>query len=152
MAQVRLNEQQLQKCIAESIKRILKEETEREIDDKIVDLISFLHNAQKPLREIHWNTRELELHSATDEAIGDLFGWEDSLAETFINNRDIKLTINENKPSSSEDFKAILNELCDLANEVRSLISDKKDYTNINAVIDEILEKSKQLLYKGELK
>ena len=152
MTQVKLNEKALHKLIAESIVKILKEERSEDVDNKIIDLISFLHNAQKPVREIHWNTDKYALHMVTDESIDELCSWEDSLAETFISGKDIKLLINETKPSSNEDYKSILAELCDMASDIRSLISDKSAYNNINAIIDEILEKSKQLLYKGELK
>ena len=53
MSQYKLTEKQLHSLIAESIVRILKEDRSEDIDNKIVNLISYLHNAQKPVREIH---------------------------------------------------------------------------------------------------
>lgn len=149
---IKLNENDLRNMIAESVKRILKEERSEEVDNEIVNLISFLHNAQKPVREIHWNTKEYGHHMVTDEAIENLAEWEDSLAETFISDRDVDLKINEEKPSSNDDFKTIMKELYDLAGSVKEKISDKKEYDNICAVVDEILETTNQLLYKSELK
>ena len=128
MSQYKLTEQQLHSLIAESIVKILKEDRSEDIDNKIVNLISYLHNAQKPVREIHWNTNEYALHMVTDETIGDLCEWEDSLAETFVSDRDIKLLINDTKPSSSEDYKSIMTELCDMASDIKNSISDKKEY------------------------
>lgn len=151
MAQIKLTEQQLNSLIAESINRILKEERSNDIDSKIVNLISYLHNAQKPVREIHWNTNEYALHMVTDETIDALCEWEDSLAETFISDRDVTFLINDTKPSSKE-YKSIMSELCDMASEIKESISDKKEYDNTCAVLDEILEKSNQLLYKNQLK
>ena len=151
MLTVRFKEKQLNNLIKESIKKVLKEERSADIDDKIINLISYLHNSQKNIREIHWNTNEFALHMVTDETISHLFGWEDSLAETFISGRDIELTINDTKPSSNE-FKTIMNELCDMCSEIKKEISDNKDYDNICAVVDEILEVSNQLLYKNNLK
>lgn len=151
MTQVKLNEKALHKLIAESIVKILKEERSEDVDNKIIDLISFLHNAQKPVREIHWNTDKYALHMVTDESIDELCSWEDSLAETFISGKDIKLLINETKPSSNEDYKAIMEELINLASEIKEKISDNKDYDNICAVVDEILETSNQLIYKAQL-
>lgn len=151
MAHIKLTEQQLNSLIAESINKILKEERSNDIDDKIINLISYLHNAQKPVREIHWNTNEYALHMVTDETIGALCEWEDSLAETFMSDRDVTLLINDTKPSSKE-YKSIMSELCDMASEIKESISDKKEYDNTCAVLDEILEKSNQLLYKNQLK
>lgn len=151
MTQVKLNEKALHKLIAESIVKILKEERSEDVDNKIIDLISFLHNAQKPVREIHWNTDKYALHMVTDESIGELCSWEDSLAETFISGKDIKLLINETKPSSNEDYKSIMEELINLASKIKEMISDNKDYDNICAVVDEILETSNQLIYKAQL-
>ena len=151
MARIKLTEQQLQYIISEAIqKRVLKEEKSEDIDNKIVNLISYLHNSQKDLRELHWNTRELAMHSVTDESIGDVLGWEDGLAETFISDTNKELLINETKPSE-KDFKKILSELCDMCSNIKERISGNKEYDNICAVIDEILEKSNQLLYKGQL-
>lgn len=151
MTQVKLNEKALHKLIAESIVKILKEERSEDVDNKIIDLISFLHNAQKPVREIHWNTDKYALHMVTDESIDELCSWEDSLAETFISGKDIKLLINETKPSSNEDYKSIMEELIKLTSEIKEMISDNKDYDNICAVVDEILETSNQLIYKAQL-
>ena len=107
-----MDKQILKRIVNESIKHVIKEETENE--NKIIDLISFLHNAQLPVREIHWNTRNNALHLLTDEVIKNLFEWEDTLAESFISSKSITLKINNTKPSSSEDLKSILNELIDL--------------------------------------
>ena len=152
MERVKITEGQLRRMIAESLKSILKEERSEGVDSKIEDLISFLHNAQKPVREIHWNTNEYALHMVTDETIDKLLEWEDSLAETFIADRDTELKINEKKPSSSEDFKSIVKELYTLASDIKGSISGNKDYDNIAAVLDEILEICNSLLYKSQLK
>ena len=152
MAKIRLTESELREMILTAVKRNLKEERSDGTDSKIKDLISFLHNAQKPVREIHWNTDEYSLHMVTDEAIGDLCEWEDGLAEAFMGDRDIELKIGEKKPSSDTDFKAIINELIGLASDVKESVSGNKDYDNVCAVLDEILETSNQLLYKSELK
>ena len=152
MAKIRLTENELRRIIAESVRNILKEERSDEVDNKIKDLISFLHNAQKPVREIHWNTDEYALHMVTDEAIDNLCNWEDGLAEAFMGDRDIELKISEKKPSSDTDFKDIINELVDLASEVKESVSGNKDYDNVCAVLDEILETGNQLLYKSDLK
>lgn len=146
-----MSEQDLRKMISESIRRIIMEERSEEVDNKITDLISYLHNAQKDVREIHWNTNEYALHMVTDETIDNLCDWEDSLAETFIKDRDVKLKINDTKPSSSEDYKSIVQELIDLASEIKEKISGNKEYDNICAVLDEILETGNQLLYKSQL-
>lgn len=151
MRQIRLTEAYLQNLIKESIETILEERSEN-TDSKIEELISFLHNAQKPVREIHWNTNEYALHMVTDETIGDLLKWEDSLAETYLSDRDVTLTIGDKKPSSSEDFKSIVRELNDLASNVKESISGNKDYDNIAAVLDEIMETANALLYKSQLK
>lgn len=152
MAKIRLTENELRRMIAESVRNILKEERSDETDNKIKELISFLHNAQKPVREIHWNTDEYALHMVTDETIDDLCEWEDGLAEAFMGDRDVELKISDKGPSSDSDFKAIVNELVDLASEVKESVSGNKDYDNVCAVLDEILETGNQLLYKAGLK
>lgn len=150
---MKIDENKLRKLISESVKRTLREEQEKSaVDDKIINLISFLHNAQLPVREIHWNTRVNALHLTTDEAIGNLFEWEDTLAEAFISDKNINLKINQTKPSSSEDFSSIMKELVDLASDIKSNISDNKEYDRINAVIDEIIETSNKHLYRAEFK
>ena len=58
MAKIKLTDRELRKIIAESVRKALNEERSDETDNKIKELISFLHNAQKPAREIHWNTDE----------------------------------------------------------------------------------------------
>lgn len=152
MAKIRLTENELRGMILSAVKNILKEERSDDTDNKIKELISFLHNAQKPVREIHWNTDEYALHMVTDETIDDLCEWEDGLAEAFMGDRDIELKISDKKPSSDTDFKSIVNELVDLASGVKESVSGNKDYDNVCAVLDEILETSNQLLYKSELK
>ena len=147
---ITLTESELKSLISESVRRIIKEEEER--NGKIVDLISFLHNAQLPVREIHWNTRNNALHLLTDEAIEELLDWEDRLAETYLGSNLGELKINETKPSSSEDFKSIMEELTDLANEVKDGFGDSNEYDNVNAVIDEILETAKKNIYRAEFK
>ena len=97
MAKISLTDRELRKIIAESVRKALNEERSDETDNKIKELISFLHNAQKPVREIHWNTDEYSLHMVTDEAIGDLCDWEDGLAEAFMGDRDVELKISDNK-------------------------------------------------------
>ena len=135
-----------------AVKKTLNEERSENTDSKIEELISFLHNAQKPVREIHWNTNEYALHMVTDETIGDLLKWEDSLAETYLADRDVELKVGEKKPESSEDFKSIVKELSDLASEVKEAISGNKDYDNIAACVDDIAETCNALLYKSQLK
>ncbi len=152
MKKIRLTESELREMILTAVKRNLKEEKNSGTDSKIEDLISFLHNAQKPVREIHWNTNEYALHMVTDETIGDLLKWEDSLAETFISDRDVELKVGEKKPESSEDFKSIVRELSTLASDVKGAISGNKDYDNIAAVLDDIMETCHSLLYKSQLK
>ena len=152
MAKISLTESELRNMILSAVKRTLNEERSDETDNKIKELISFLHNAQKPVREIHWNTDEYSLHMVTDEAIGDLCDWEDGLAEAFMGDRDVELKISDKKPSSDTEFKTIINELVDLASDVKESVSGNKDYDNVCAVLDEILETSNQLLYKSELK
>ena len=147
---ITITESELKNLISESVRRIIKEEEER--NGKIVDLISFLHNAQLPVREIHWNTRNNALHLLTDEAIGELLDWEDRLAETYLGSNLGELKINEKKPESSEDFKSIMEELVDLANEVKDGFGDSNEYDNVNAVIDEILETAKKNIYRAEFK
>jgi DNA-binding ferritin-like protein len=153
MRQIRLTEARLRGMILEATRRaIMMEERGEETDSKIRELISFLHNAQKPVREIHWNTNEYALHMVTDETIGDLCEWEDGLAEAFLGDRDIELKISDRKPSSDTDFKSIINELVGLASDVKESVSGNKDYDNVCAVLDEILETGNQLLYKSQLK
>ena len=153
MRQIRLTEARLRGMILEATRRaIMMEERGAETDSKIRELISFLHNAQKPVREIHWNTNEYALHMVTDETIDDLCKWEDGLAEAFLGDRDIELKISDRKPSSDNDFKSIINELVGLASDVKESVSGNKDYDNVCAVLDEILETGNQLLYKSQLK
>jgi DNA-binding ferritin-like protein len=152
MAKIKLTESELRNMILNAVKAQLNEERSEDVDSKIKELISFLHNAQKPVREIHWNTNEYALHMVTDETIGDLCEWEDGLAEAFIGDRDIELKISDRKPSSDTEFKTIINELVGLASNVKESVSGNKDYDNVCAVLDEILETSNQLLYKSELK
>lgn len=152
MSAIRLTEENLKSIISESVRRILAEERSDETDNKIKELISFLHNAQKPVREIHWNTSEYALHMVTDETIDDLCEWEDGLAEAYMADRDIELKISDKKPSSDTEFKTIINELIDLASDVKESVSGNKEYDNVCAVLDEILETGSQLLYKSELK
>lgn len=151
MAKIRISENTLKGIILESVRRVLREEEETNASGKVVDLISFLHNAQLPVREIHWNTRNNALHLLTDETIDELLDWEDRLAETYLGGNGGELKINEKKPSGTE-FDGIMNDLIDLANEVRSAMGDKKEYDNINAIIDEILETANKNLYRGEFK
>lgn len=150
MKKIKLNEQQLQKVITESIQKILKEEREETINNKIVDLLSYLHNMQKPLREIHWNTDEYALHMVTDETIDDVLEWEDSLAETFISDTNNKINIKDTNLQNS--YEQLMKDLIELTSTVKNKITDNKSYDNICAVVDEILEKSNQLLYKSKLK
>lgn len=152
MAKISLTDRELRKIIAESVRKALNEERSDETDNKIKELISFLHNAQKPVREIHWNTNEYALHMVTDETIDDFCDWEDGLAEAFLGDRDVELKISDKKPSSDTEFKTIINELVDLAGEVKESVSGNKDYDNVCAVLDEILETGNQLLYKSQLK
>lgn len=152
MAKIRITEAELRRMIIGAVKSRLNEERSENIDTKIEELISYLHNAQKPVREIHWNTNEYALHKTTDEAIGNLFSWEDRLGETYIADRDIELKIGDKKPSSDTDFKSIVNEMIDLASSIKESISGNKEYDNIAAVLDEIMETGKSLLYKGQLK
>lgn len=153
MAKIRITESELRRLVAESVRKaILKEERSESIDSKIEELISFLHNAQKPVREIHWNTNEYALHMLTDASIGELCEWEDSLAETYLADRDVELKISEKKPSSSEDFKSIMKELADLASDIKADISDNKEYDNIATVLDDIIETANANLYKSQLK
>lgn len=152
MKQIRLTEGELRNIIITAVKHRLNEERSENTDSKIEELISFLHNAQKPVREIHWNTNEYALHMVTDETIGDLLKWEDSLAETYLADRDVELKVGEKKPESSEDFKSIVRELSDLASEVKEAISGNKEYDNIAACVDDIAETCHSLLYKSQLK
>lgn len=153
MAKIRLTENYLKQVILENIKKVLnEEEVENEASNgKIVGLISFLHNAQLPVREIHWNTRNNALHLLTDEAIDELLDWEDRLAETYLGGNGGELKINDTKPSS-EEFKGIMEELSDLATEVKESFGDDKKYENINAVLDEILEATKKNAYRADFK
>ena len=152
MAKIRLTESELRNMIMSAVRRTLNEERSENIDNKIEELISFLHNAQKPVREIHWNTDEYALHMLTDATIGDLCKWEDSLAETYLADRDVELKISEKRPESSEDYKSIMKELGDLASDIKEDISGNKDYDNIAAVLDEIIETVNSNLYKSQLK
>jgi DNA-binding ferritin-like protein len=153
MAKIRLTESYLKQIILENVKKALnEEEVENEASNgKIVDLISFLHNAQLPVREIHWNTRNNALHLLTDSAIDELLDWEDRLAETYLGSNDRELKINDTKPSSGE-FKGIMEELSDLATEVKESFGDSKQDENINAVLDEILEAAKKNIYRSDFK
>jgi len=76
----------IDRLIEESVKKAIKEETENNIsiNNQIVDLISMLHNSQKDLRELHWNTRNYARHKVTDEAVESVFEWEDTMAEAYI--------------------------------------------------------------------
>ena len=152
MKKIRLTEGELRNIILSAVKQRLNEERSDSTDEKIKELISFLHNAQKPVREIHWNTDEYALHMVTDETIDDLCEWEDGLAEAFMSDRDVELKISDRGPDSDTDFKSIINELVDLASEVKESVSGNKDYDNVCAVLDEILETGNQLLYKAGLK
>ena len=152
MERIRLTEGELRNIIMSAVRQRLNEERSDSTDEKIKELISFLHNAQKPVREIHWNTDEYALHMVTDETIDDLCEWEDGLAEAFMGDRDVELKISDRGPDSDTDFKSIINELVDLASEVKESVSGNKDYDNVCAVLDEILETGNQLLYKAGLK
>lgn len=152
MKKIRLTEGELRNIILSAVRQRLNEERSDSTDEKIKELISFLHNAQKPVREIHWNTDEYALHMVTDETIDDLCEWEDGLAEAFMGDRDVELKISDRGPDSDTDFKSIINELVDLASEVKESVSGNKDYDNVCAVLDEILETGNQLLYKAGLK
>lgn len=152
MERIRLTEGELRNIILSAVRQRLNEERSDSTNEKIKELISFLHNAQKPVREIHWNTDEYALHMVTDETIDDLCEWEDGLAEAFIGDRDVELKISDKGPDSDADFKSIINELVDLASEVKESVSGNKDYDNVCAVLDEILETGNQLLYKAGLK
>jgi DNA-binding ferritin-like protein len=152
MAKIKLTESELRNMIMNAVKAQLNEERSEDVDSKIKELISFLHNAQKPVREIHWNTNEYALHMVTDETIDDFCDWEDGLAEAFLGDRDVELKISDKKPSSDTEFKTIINELVGLAGEVKESVSGNKDYDNVCAVLDEILETGNQLLYKSQLK
>lgn len=152
---VKINEDIIKELVKESVKRIIKEEISNDVDNNIIALISYLHNCQKQLREIHWNTRTNALHSVTDESIGNVLNWEDTLAEAFIGDRDIKLTITDKKPSvdgyTANDFISIMKELSELASTVKENISGNKDYDAIAAVVDEIEETSNKLMYRGNM-
>ena len=89
---------------------------------------------------------------ATDEADDDLCEWEAGLAAAILVDRDIELKISDRKPESDTDFKSIINELVGLASKVKESVSGNKDYDNVCAVLDEILETGNQLLYKSQLK
>lgn len=150
MAKIQITESTLKKLISESVRKALNEEEEGR-NGKVVDLISFLHNTQLPVREIHWNTRNNALHLLTDETIDELLDWEDRLAETYLGVNDQELKINGTKPSS-EEFKGIMEDLIDLANEVRDGLGDGNEHDNVNAIIDEILETANKNIYRGEFK
>lgn len=154
MAKINIAERDLKKLIRESIMSVLREEeemSENGSSEKVVDLISFLHNAQLPVREIHWNTRNNALHLLTDESLDELLDWEDRLAETYLGGNGGELKINDTKPSSGE-FKGIMKELSDLATEAKESFGDSKKYDNINAVLDEILESAKKNTYRADFK
>ena len=154
MAKISIAERDLKKLIRESIMCVLREEeemSENGSSEKVVDLISFLHNAQLPVREIHWNTRNNALHLLTDESLDELLDWEDRLAETYLGGNGGELKINDTKPSA-EEFKGIMKELSDLATEVKENFGDSKKYDNINAVLDEILETAKKNTYRADFK
>lgn len=142
-----VNSNKIKNIVSESIRKVLKEENEN--NNKIIDLISFLHNAQLPLREIHWNTRNNALHLITDETIKDLFEWEDTLAEAFISDTKINVKINSTKPNSNE-FSSILKELINLTNSIKTSMNESDN--GICAVIDDILEGCNKYLYRGEFK
>jgi len=142
-----INSNKIKNIVSESIRKVLKEENEN--NNKIIDLISFLHNAQLPLREIHWNTRNNALHLITDETIKDLFEWEDTLAEAFISDTKINVKINSTKPNSNE-FSSILKELINLTNSIKTSMNESDN--GICAVIDDILEGCNKYLYRGEFK
>lgn len=150
MEKIQITESALKKLISESVRKALNEEEEGR-NGKVVDLISFLHNAQLPVRELHWNTRNNALHLLTDETIDELLDWEDRLAETYLGVNDQELKINDTKPSS-EEFKGIMEDLIDLANEVRDGLGNGNEYDNVNAIIDEILETANKNIYRGEFK
>lgn len=142
-----ISSNKIKNIVSESIRKVIKEENEN--NNKIVDLISFLHNAQLPLREIHWNTRNNALHLITDETIKDLFEWEDTLAEAFISDTKISVKINSTKPNSNE-FSSILKELINLTNSIKTSMNESDN--GICAVIDDILEGCNKYLYRGEFK
>lgn len=142
-----ISSNKIKNIVSESIRKVIKEENEN--NNKIVDLISFLHNAQLPLREIHWNTRNNALHLITDETIKDLFEWEDTLAEAFISDTKISVKINATKPNSNE-FSSILKELINLTNSIKTSMNESDN--GICAVIDDILEGCNKYLYRGEFK
>ena len=142
-----VNSNKIKNIVSESIRKVLKEENEN--NNKIIDLISFLHNAQLPLREIHWNTRNNALHLITDETIKDLFEWEDTSAEAFISDTKISVKINSTKPNSNE-FSSILKELINLTNSIKTSMNESDN--GICAVIDDILEGCNKYLYRGEFK
>ena len=150
---IKINEQQLNTIVAESIRKILKEE--KTIDNDIVSLISYLHNIQKPLREIHWNTNEYSLHMVTDETLEKVLEWEDSLGETFISNSNYNLIINDDTidtpKNPKKDYEKLMLTLSDTASNLKAQINDNKKYDNINSILDDILEKTHQLLYKSRL-
>ena len=155
MARITITENELRNLIGRSIenalsRKMLREEAEPG-NNKIVDLISFLHNAQLPVREIHWNTRNNALHLLTDEAIDELLDWEDRLAETYLGGNGGELKINGTSPTTTE-FEGIMNDLIKWANDVRESIGDNKDFDNVNAIIDEILETANKNLYRADFK
>ena len=45
-----------------------------------------------------------------------------------------------------------MEELVDLATEVKDRFGESKEYDNVNAVIDEILETAKKNIYRAEFK
>lgn len=142
----------IDKLIKESVKKALKEEVENttSINNKIVDLISMLHNSQKDLRELHWNTRNYARHKVTDDAVTSVFEWEDTMAEVYIKNSGNELLINDTKPSE-KDFQKILEQISEMASNLKEDISDKLEYDRMCAVIDDILENCSKMLYLAEM-
>ena len=143
-----ITNKRINRIISESIYKVIKESEDG--NKKIVDLISFLHNAQLPVREIHWNTRRNSLHLLTDEILDSLLEWEDTLAESYLGDIDNanKLNINQTKPSKNnkinDEIKIILKELIELTSEIKN-----QDNKAIAAVIDDILEKSNKYIYRA---
>lgn len=139
--------------INEAVNQALREEIEssKNIETKTTNLISMLHNCQKDLRELHWNTRNNAQHLATDKAIKSFFELEDRMAETFIGQSTDELLINDTKPSE-KNFEKILNEISEMASDLKKEVSDKNEYDRLCAVIDEICEGCSQMLYSGQMK
>jgi len=142
----------IDRLIEESVKKAIKEETENNIsiNNQIVDLISMLHNSQKDLRELHWNTRNYARHKVTDEAVESVFEWEDTMAEAYIKNNSNELLINDTKPSE-KDFQKILEQISEMASTLKKNVSDRPEYDRMCAIIDEIVEKCSKMLYLSEM-